>query len=416
MLEKKLLGKNWKSTKKIIKTYALALASLCVVLLLGAAGHASPAGGGETPLLGVDEGWAWPVIVIPPPEGWDGPLGESVKYGLRMAEREISRQREGIRGSEVTFMFSTIGEISELRARMNTWKGMNAGIVISFAGQELNEVLKSLCVQSGPCVIFAGGEDIAVKDPSTGMPYRYLFALDLPYFARANALSEYASAKGAEMAAIITDQLSPKLAKGAEENVRLLRGRGIDAFSMFVPAMTIYQFNAQVQTAESSGASVIASWLDSMSTLSIWRTTSMNRNGTVIHYPGSAHKFLLDAEGLILVDKDGTLKINEEGKRALTSKGLDMFAKSTPDIVTTAKAYALGKWTISAYVNAVSPDAPSLSLALSRVTGIPLLDETFSIDPRTNRPESRQYGVLRVQNRRFVPVGRVEVRSVETVE
>jgi hypothetical protein len=280
----------------------------------------------------------------------------------------------------------------------------------------MNNELMRLCAGSGPCVIFAGGEDIAIKDPSTGMPFRYLFALDLPYFARANALAEFASVGGTPSAAVITDQLSPRLAKGADENIRLLKNRGVDAFSMFVSGMTVYQFSAQVQTAEASGAVVISSWLDSMSTLSIWRTASMNKKGTTVYYPGEAHRFLLDADGLVLVDKDGVLNINEEGKWNIISKCRDALGKSVEDPVTAAKAFALAKWTIDGHVNVASPDAPSLSLALSTTSDIPLMDERLTIDPRTNRPETRKYGVLRVRSRRFVPAGSVDVHSAETAE
>ncbi|MDR3321238.1 MAG: hypothetical protein LBS93_02230 [Synergistaceae bacterium] len=324
--------------------------------------------------------------------------------------------RDGIKGREVTFLFSSIADTSELAARVKTWRGMKACVIVSFAGPEMNDEMKRICSLSGPCVIFAGGEEIAIKDPSTGMPFRYLFALDLPYFARANALAEFASVGGTASAAVITDQLSPKLAKGALENVRLLRNRGVDAFSMFVSGMAIYQFNTQVQTAEASGAGAISSWLDSMSTLSIWRTASMNKKGTTIYYPGEAHRFLLDADGLVLVDKDGVLNINEEGKWSIISKGRDELGKSIDDPVVAAKAFALAKWTIDGFVRTDSPDAQSLSLALSKVSDIPLMDERLTIDPRTNRPETRKYGVLRVRGRRFVPAGSVGVRSAETAE
>jgi len=372
---------------------------------------------GDEPRLGVYEGWSWPVVVIQPPEGWDSAVGEAVKYGLRTAEREISLQREGIKGFEVTFMFSSISGTSELIERMDTWRRMNAGVIISFAGQDINEDLMRLCAVNGPSVIFAGGEDLAIKNPLDGRPYPYLFALDLTYFARANALSEFAIMEAPlEPVTVITDRLSLKLAKGAEQNSEILQRKGVDVLTYFVPGAALNQFDAQVQEAVSSGAGVITSWLDSMATLSIWRTASRGRSGIAVYYSGEKQRLLLDADGLVIVDKDDVLNRNEEGKRVISMKVRDDFNVVLKDPVTAAKAFAIGKWAIHAFSKVTQPEQALLALELSRADDIPLMDETLSINPRTNRPLSRKYGVLRVRERNYVPVASVDVYSAEVAE
>jgi hypothetical protein len=378
---------------------------------------AAPLGGGETDLSGVREGWSWPVIVVQPPDGWDSPAGEAVKYGLRAAEREISLTRGGISGFEVTFMFSSAKDVFEMETRLKDWRNMKSHVIISFAGGEIDLELKRLCSLSGPSVIFAGGEDMAIKNPVNDLPYPYLFALDYTYFARANALAEYAElADPVRPVVVMTDGLSERLARGAEKNVSMLERKGVEAFSYFIPASVLYQFNAQVQEAVSNGAGVITSWLDSMATLSIWRTVRLSGSGVDVYYSGGKNKMILDADGLVLVDKDDALNYNEDGKQAIIRKARDLFGRTLASPVTAAKAYALGKWALAGFASAAEIDRRSLALGLSHAEGIPLMDEILSIDPRTNRPRSRKYGVLRVEGRSFEPVASVDVYSVEVIE
>lgn len=410
-----------KLTLKNSVAYIVARACLGALLVYfafftGDAG-AAPMGGGETNLSGVREGWAWPVIVIPPPDGWESPSGEAVKYALRAAEREISLSRDAIRGFEVTFMFSSVAVPSELAERMNAWRNMKSRAILSFGGGEMDTELKRLCASVGPAVIFAGGENLAVKDPVNDLPFPYLFALDYTYFARSNALAEFAGQRAdGKPVVVLTDGLSEKLARGARKNVDMLRRDGTEVFIYFLPAMTQNRFDAQIQEAVSEGAGVITSWLDSLSTLSVWRTVLLNRSSVAVCFSGAKNNILLDANGLILIDKDDVLNHNEEGKRVIAVKILDRFGISPRDPVLAAKAYALGKWAIEGFTNSDEISARSVAAALSRAEGIPLMDEILSIDPRTHRPISRKFGVSRVEGRSYKPIASVDVYSVEVLE
>ncbi|MDR3331054.1 MAG: ABC transporter substrate-binding protein [Synergistaceae bacterium] len=392
----------------------LVLAALLFLLIGADTVHAADI---SKDLAGVKEGWAWPVVVVPPPEGWNSPTGNSIKYAMRTAEREISLKRGGIRGKEVTFMFSNLSSHLELGERLRTWRAMGVYAIVSFGGGEMDDVLKSLCSQNGPSVLFVGGEELPIIDPNTGRPYPYLFTLDLPYFARANALAEIAATENPKRdVAVITDVMSVKLAKGAALNVDYLRLRGINTMDLSVSAYRQDQFAPQVRNSEESGVGVFISWLDSMATLSIWRTAYQRPNKSIIYHAGNQHRILLDAEGLILVDKDVLLERNTDGRRHTSFIIRDTIHEAVDDPVIAAKAYALGKWAISAYMTVISEDVGAISETLAQTAGIPLMDEDLSINPLTHRPVSRKFGVLRIQGRQYVSNGLVEVFSSEASE
>lgn len=368
-------------------------------------------------LLGVKEGWAWPVVVCPPPTGWESPRGEAIKLGLRAAERELSLQRKAIRGKEATFMFSSARSSMELAERLETWRAMKVAVILSFSGEAYDETLVRLCASRGPSVIFANGEGLVIKESATGKPYPYLFALDLHYYARANALSELAlRERPLKKVAVITDPMSVKLAKGADLNAAFLKSRGLETLFLSVSGLQQDRFEPQLKDVETGGIRVVTSWLDAMATLSIWKTLSQFSNGSKVYYAGRRQRILMDAENLVLVDKDVLLERNEAGRHGIIIKIRDFFDKTTKDPVLSAKAYALGRWVIKGYIDSRSSDAPSISRALAQVRDIPLMDEMLAVDPRTHRPKSRRFGVLRIASNLYKSDGHVEVFSVESGE
>ncbi|MDR2780026.1 MAG: ABC transporter substrate-binding protein [Synergistaceae bacterium] len=396
--------------KKIIACVTFAMTSFFISC------GASFASDEEDPLLGVREGWAWPVVVIQPPEGWDSAPGTSIKHAMRTAEREVSLEREAIRGKEVTFMFSDISDVSELPARLKTWRAMNVSAIVTFAEARFNAALSELCRENGPSVLMSGGEEAGVYSPG-GRPYKYLFALDLPYYARANAIAEAISATDPEAeAAVFTDILSAKLAHGAELSSRFLKTRGIDALNISSAAYRQDQFTPQIRELETAGVQFYVCWLDAMATLSIWQSLDRrNRDGTVF-YSGTPRQILTDAEGTFLVDKDVLLERDEEGRHAIINKIRDAFDVIVDDPVISAKAYSIAKWVIEAYRVTGSGETSRIAGALEETENIPLMGEILSIDKNTHRPKSRKFGILRITGRVYESYGSVEVFSAETEE
>lgn len=371
----------------------------------------------EDALLGIKEGWAWPVVVVQPPEGWASAKGEAVKWAMRAAEREISLNREAIRGREVTFLFSSVANSAELAERLETWRAMNVAVIVSFGDDAVNETLSYLCRDEGPSVLFASGENLSTINRTTASPYPYLFALDLPYTARANALAELASTETPhKKVAVISDILSERLARGARLNVDFLRARGLEVLDLSVAGFRQDQFVPQIRDFESGGFRIFSVWLDAMAALSIWRTAYMNRNGSVVYYVGNMHRILLDAEGLVLVDPEVLLERNEPGKGDIIRRIRDLFNRETEEPVLAAKAYALGKWVIAGYLGAASSDKGPIAAALANAAEIPLMDQTLQVDSSTHRPTSRLFGVLKIEGREFRSFGSVEVFSREVTE
>jgi len=369
------------------------------------------------PLFAVNEGWGWPVVVVPPPAGWESGDGETIKLAMRAAEREISRRREGIRGREVIFMFANLDNAKEIPKRAGLWRNMKAAVIVSFGGSEYDDELQRTCALSGPSVLFSGGENLKIINTATGEPYPFLFALDLPYYARANALALGAAAHApGRRAAVVSDVLSDKIAKGARLTESLLKAAGVPVYPIWVSAARGDQFTQQVGEAEASGAASIISWLEGMGTLSLWRRASLNHRGTRVFYAGERQNILLDAEGLTLVDKNAVLERNERGKHDIILKLRDMFGQTPADPVLAAKAYALAKWVIAAYANEADVSAAGIARALEAARDIPLMDETLSINRRTHRPTIRQYGVLTVRDRKYLLERKVDVGSSEVTE
>lgn len=388
--------------------------SLCALFVFTTHSYADDQ---EEKLLGVKEGWAWPVVIIAPPSGWDERDGESIKLGFRAAERDISTRRDAIRGREATFMFSSVKTPNEIEKRFKLWQEMRVAVIVSFAGGEIDKVLAKMCSVKGPSVIFADGENVVIRDPVTGKPNPYLFALDFSYYARANALAEFAAQqKPLKSTALITDPTSAKLAKGAELNKNFLRTRGVRAQVLTISGYKQDQFVIQVREAESAGVRIIISWLDAMATLSIWRTAILNQNNTTVYFAGNQQKFLSDADGVIIADKDVLLVRNEKGKYDIIVKVRDLFAREVKAPVIASKAYAIGRWIIGGYETSNSSQLAAIASSLANVKNIPLMDEVLSIDPRTNRPKSRKYGVLKVESGKYRSVGSVDVYSIEAGE
>lgn len=370
------------------------------------------------PMFAIREGWAWPVVVVPPPSGWETPEGEAVKYAMRIAERQVSRQRGAIRGKEVVFLYSTADNASDVQARLRQWRDLGVCAIISFAGGEIDDTLSRMCRDAGPSVVFVGGENIRTMPNGSNVPFPFIFALDYSYFARTNAIAEAISvlSKPDEKVAVVSDLMSAKLAHGADLTVKFARSRGLSTMDIAVPAFRQDHFVSQVYDLEAGGVRSFSIWLDAMATLSIWRTARVNGKGSTIYYCGQQHPILLDAEGLVIVDKDEHLYRNTDGVRAMIELMRDEFSRTPSDPVLASKAYALAKWVIAAYSSVSSIEVDVIARALENVKDIPLLDELITIDPNTHRPVNRKYGVLMVGDREYKSHGVVDVFGSEVEE
>lgn len=365
---------------------------------------------------GIAEGWSWPVVVLSPPNGWESVQGRSIKFAMRLAERGISIERAGIAGKEVTFMFASPVNSDNLKQRLEQWRRMGVYLIISFAGGSIENEINRLCASVGPSVIFSSGSEQRLIGENM-KPHSYLFALDLPFYSRANAFVARAQVAKTRQSTIYSDILAKRLAQGAVNTRDLMRKNGINSDVLWIPAYKMDQFSIPTGEAIASGATVHVSWLDGMATLSLWKKIEPHRSPMKLWYAGRAHNMLLDADGLLLVDPDQPIKSDVDGRRRLSLLVRDYFNHSLSDEIDGAKAYTLARWGIDAYKRAKqTTNNESISVALSQSSNIPLLNDMISIDPRTHRPKTRKLGFLKIKNRAYIDDGNVTVESFSVRE
>ena len=185
---------------------------------------------------------------------------------------------------------------------------------------------------------------------------------------------------------------------------------------MWVPAFQQDRFIIPINEAVSSESSTFISWLEGMGTLSIWKSLRTDRIKAQLWYAGIKHPILLDASGIVLVDKDVLLERDIQGKRDISMRIRDLFNRIPDNPVMAAKAYALGSWTIQSYQNSKGRSATALAEQLSLSRNIPLMGEILDIDSGTHRPVSRRVGFLRIADRKYKSDGSVSVFSRNVTE
>ena len=397
---------------ELVKFFSLFLS--LIILLCTQVSHAAPSR--QVDVSGVDEGWSWPVVVLPPSNGWENDKGRSIKFAMRLAERGVSIERAGIAGKEVTFMFASAINKDNLRQRLEQWRRMGVYLIISFADRTIEDELNRLCASAGPSVIFSSGSEQRLIGNTT-KPYDYLFALDLPFYSRSNAFVARAQMVKARQSTVYSDVLAKRLAQGAVNTRDLMRKSGISSDVLWIPAYKMDQFSIPTGEAIASGTTVHISWLDGMATLSLWKKIAPHRSAMKLWYAGRAHNMLLDAEDLLLVDPDQPIKADVEGRRRLSLLVRDYFNQTVTQETDAAKAYTVARWGIDAYRRAKrATNKESIAVALTQSSNIPLLNETIAIDPRTHRPRTRDVGFLKIENRRYIDAGKVKIASFNVRE
>ena len=348
------------------------------------------------PLSALKEGWGWPVVVIPPTGGWDTPQGQSVKWALRTAEREVSLTHQGIHGRDVVFLYAPVTSKEEALKRLPQWRAMGVGALLCFANGDLEAALVQACAGRGPSLVLAGGEGLRLRDPK-GRPWPYLFALDLYRNYRANGFAVLAGTRGSGLVGVLSDPYAVDLARGARLTARFLEKRGIPRQNFWMSGEGDVQMGVRLSEFESAGASRVVSWLDGMGTLSLWKAAVTYRRPLEVWHGGPFQTLLAGAEGVLFLDLDAPLKARSKELEALRWKILRHTRVEVADRVLAGKAYALGVWAIGAFQEAGTNGIPVVAAALARCRDVPLLGQILSINPGTHRPHRRTLGVLRVR-------------------
>ncbi|ACZ18925.1 hypothetical protein Taci_0689 [Thermanaerovibrio acidaminovorans DSM 6589] len=349
-------------------------------------------------LTALKEGWGWPVVVIPPKGGWGSPEGDSVKWALRTAEMEVSLRHGGVHGRDVVFMYPNLNGPEDALKRLQIWRAIGVGVILCFDQGPIMEALIRACRERGPSLILSDGEDISLRSPS-GPPWRYLFSLGFFRNYRANALAQLAT-RGNLKPAIISDRYDPDMESGTEATYRLLSGRFRGLRTFWLMGRGDVNFRYRLAEASADGAVVIVSWLDSLSSVSLWRTAKSYKLPVEIwHAAPPNHQILKEADGLLYVDGDLLLASRTKELNDLRWKIIRTTRREVRDLVMAGKSYAMGVWVIRAHETAGTNRADVLVSHLASTREVPLLGEMLSINPVTHRPLKRTFGVIRVSGK-----------------
>lgn len=363
--------------------------ALCCAVLWGCVAEAAP-------LSALKEGWGWPVVVLPPEGGWNSPAGQSVKWALRTAEREVSLTHQGVHGRDVVFLYAPVDTKEEALKRLPQWRAMGAGAILCFASGDLEAGLIQACAYQGPSLILAGGEERRIRDPK-GKPCPYLFALDLYRNYRANAFAALAGSQGKELMGILSDPYAVDLARTARLSARFLEKRGVPSRSFWMSGQGDDEMGVRLAEMESSGARRVICWLGGMGTRSLWKTAAYYRKSLKVWHGGPYDPLLQGAEGVLYLEQDAPLQERLKAQDALRWNVLRKTRVRVTDLVLAGKAYALGHWAIGAFLEAGTNAPAPVAAALARNRDVPLLGETLSINPGTHRPHQREVGVMRIR-------------------
>lgn len=358
--------------------------------------------------------WAWPVAVVPPPEGWQTERGEAIRAGLLLLQGRLNEPAEGVRGFDVVFSWDEPLLPGAVDERVEAWRREGRVAVLSFASAETDRALALALGREGPPFLAAGGEDLPLRDPEGEVP-PYLFALRQEKAFRANALSDYVRRLGQREAGVFSDLLDRDLLRLHDAaRVRLERG-GLNVLSFLFRTSADDILLARVDEVIAAGAQSGFLFLDGLAALDVWALVQRQGYDLDLYYGGSFGSPLGAARGLTVVGQDHPLKTDPQLELLRDALWLEEGLR-VRDLAAAARAYSLGDW-LARGLEAAGPEAAPLALALAEVEGLPYGSRLLDIDPKTHRPARWEVALLEVTpGGRLVEKARVEVASSEVAE
>lgn len=352
--------------------------------------------------------WSFPVVVLPPENGWESDEGESIWLALKVVMEEANASRDGVAGRDVLFLKSRLPAPKDAPAAVNEWRKNGIKAVISLADPEMDKLLVSAAAVNDMPLLLANGEWVSISGES-GRPFKNAFALDLYYPFRAVALAEYAAFryKGATVA-IEADLNDSQMYPVYDLLRKSLKERGL-------ATMTIWHDPARrmplaEDEASSAGATVLISCLGPRNLQTTWRRVKEKRLPLEVWYSGPfLPSMLLSLEGLLMADQ-AYPAARGKGFDKLAARAWEVERKRVTDRYCAAKAHAAGLFVVEALRLS---GGKSVADAMSGVSEIPLGDDFLGMDKTTHRPASRKVALLRISGKESVLERVIGVRSSE---
>ncbi|MEN2995786.1 MAG: hypothetical protein ABC360_02055 [Acetomicrobium sp.] len=340
------------------------------------------------------EGWALPVVVIPPEKGWDSPEGRSLKSGLAVYEAEVSRARWGVGGYDIVF----VGEDS----------AEGAIAFISFVeGREGMKLVEALGT-AGPVVLSAFGEDLVLQRDGKMLPYA--FALDLPRGCVGAALGRHirfghAGKSFAFMADPIDRYMRPKI-RGFTDETKSLK---VSAFWL-QSGVSMESAFAEMKKLKVDG---VVSFLGATNTQYLWAKCRKENLVFFSALPLWALSPLL--EGTVTADQGWPLKENSS-VRSFTTKVFDVTRETVERPDWALRAYAAASWIGNALNYSLErEDQPGskdvMRQGMEKASPFALGSQVLLPDAATHRPKERKVAILKLQEGKFVLAEELRIPS-----
>lgn len=347
---------------------------------------------------GLQEGWVWPVLILPPEEGWDSPQGLTVSSVLSYAQSQINDSVEGIRGRDLIFKTGDRDDALSSPYRA----------VISFGSPEFNKSLVASWAPGRPPLVLADDDKTQIRSAS-GDISEGVFSLQFHRSYNSRAAVERAGAvlPPASEVAVFSDMADFYLSRSARATMRGLTSKGLDPQIFWVAGGSRDSYDMIVQEMLGYGADMLVIWMDETATREVYRQIR-RINGTVPVWasvgavPGVA---VLD--GVCTGDQDEPL-VSDIALRRLKTDIWDSTRVRVPDTLLAAKAYAACRWVIEAMENSDDEaSVPMVTKAMASAKGIPLGGQSIEISPVTHRPARRFVSVVQARDGEWVPLERI---------
>ena len=368
------------------------------------------ASGSERIPVGVEDGWIWQIVLLPPPSGWESDSGISALGAVCLEENSLAESAGGAAGRDVHFLKEEALTSENVLLRLAEWRKKKIAAILSFGDGTDAALLAPLLGASGPVFLSAGGEGIDLRGEKGPLPL--MFALDLFQDFRLAAFTRYAEQTLSPDVpiAILGDRLDPTLDSNARGIAERLSEKNFTVSTYWIAGAGIDSFKMIGSEVMASGAEVFISLAGTMVVRDLWLGSRRQGYPFSLWYCGMYGEFLRAFEGVLLVDQNFPLTLD----RALVTLGREIRKKQkvfVRDEPLAGRASACCRWLFKALGSAGSADPLSLSSAMERAEGVQLGSRKLSIDPATHRPKEREVAFLTVQKGNFHPLKLLSIRG-----
>lgn len=370
----------------------------------------SDASASEGISVGVEDGWIWQIVLLPPPSGWESDSGISALAAVRCEEKSLAESAGGAAGRDVHFLKEEALTSDNVLPRLAEWRERKIAAVLSFDDGGDAALLAPLLGTAGPVFLSAWGEGIDLRGEKGPAPL--MFALDLFQDFRVAAFTRHAGetlSPGVPVA-ILGDRLDPTLDANARNLADRLMAGNFSVSTYWIAGGGIDSFNMIGSEVMSSGAEVFISLAGTMVVRDLWLGSRRQGHPFSLWYCGMYGNFLRAFEGVLLADQNFPLTLD----RTLVTLGREIRKKQkvfVRDEPLAGRAAACCSWLFKALGRAGSADPLSLAGAMEKAEGIQLGSQILFIDPATHRPKEREVAFLTVQKGNFHPLKILSIRG-----